>query len=220
MKVINNNSKIVCSVNSDGYYLSRSLSPRVKDGVNSTISLPLPMSCWISRLWHGIYFLDHFTTETNTSEVAISSAHGEVLLEIELEPEEQVAFHAKYLVGFSHAIKLQTCISFGVASLLANKPILQVASGPGNLIFSCSGVPEVIIGEVSEFSFSPARMIAWSPNSEFIFSGVKKSLDIYFNSIRIKMTEATPNTFIVLDSDDHKEGRSTIFSRLKEIFIP
>lgn len=220
MKITNQGSKLTCTVDNHGYYLSRSLSPKVYEDVHASVSIPHPMSCVISRIWHGLFLVDRFRSDFSSSEVSVSAAHGEHLFEIELEKNEILSFQIKFLVGFTYHTYLHTCISFSLSSILANKIFVQVARGPCKLLFCCSGVHEIALSETAKFAFSPERMVAWHPKTNFSFSGIKKAIDIYFNPVRLRIANAKSQTYVILDSDDHKESRSTVLSRIKEVLIP
>lgn len=196
------------------YYFSRKFEPH---GYPPKFSVPQPTSAPIGRLLNGCMALNKISIDQSADRVFFTGQKSEHFVEWLLEPGESAVFDYRNFVGMSDSIKLSVHISLRVSSLMLDKVIYPIATGPGKLILCTEGVPHFGDDEHTRSSMPANRLVAWQKGLRFHSESELNFIDIYFSDSYVKKSG---EGVLIMDADKRGAAKNGLTRFIKHFFLP
>lgn len=199
---------------SEKYFFSRKFEPH---GYPPKLSIPQLGAAPIGRFRHGCMALNKIAVTEHSNKVFFTGQKSEHFVEWRLEPGEAVVFDYRNFVGMSETIKLSVHISLRVSSLMLDKVIYPVATGPGKLILCTEGVPHFGDDEHTSSSMPANRLVAWQKGLRFHSESELNFVDIYFSDNYVKKAG---DGILIMDADKRGSAKNGLTRFIKHFFFP
>lgn len=196
------------------YFFSRKFEPH---GYPPKFSIPQPASAPVGRLLNGCMALNKIFIDQNSDRVFFTGQKSEHFVEWVLEPGESAVFDYSNFVGMSESVKLSVHISLRVSSLMLDKVIYPVATGPGKLILCTDGVPHFGDDEHTRSSMPANRLVAWQKGLRFHSESELNFIDIYFSDSYVKKAG---EGILIMDADKRGAAKNGLTRFIKHFFLP
>lgn len=215
MKAVIQNPFVLRIGDGDAFHYRRRFEPT---GSHPMATIPQPSQCLIARILHGAWLLSTIAGQTPACEVEFRAPSNHSFVAIELAAGEQVVINFHNFVGFLSGLQFQTHLTLNIASLTLSKILFQTATGPGILLMQARGVPRIWHDSGPIPPFSPARLMCWSPTSQFDLQGSDRAADIFLSPMYLN---AKSVQLLVIDADEpDSTGSSHLWRMLKRFWKP
>ena len=168
---------------------------------------PQPLSCIVSRLFGGAYFLSVADRKgEGAGPVVFKTGNIREFVEWELAPGEEVIFHFKDFIAMEDSVRLSTFVSFKLSTLLLGRLLFRRATGPGRLILRTAGPAETSAETDTHLSKPTYRLVCWNRGARFKLDVEKGFVDIYFSTVHLRKEHGSHAVFVAEDNEEKTYG--------------
>ncbi|MEM1078120.1 MAG: hypothetical protein AAGI09_06285 [Pseudomonadota bacterium] len=187
------------------FFMSRSFAAT---GHAPRVAIPQAAGAPLGRIFKGKYALNCVDVAPGGTPVRYTSTRGATFLEWTLRKDEAVIIDLRNFVGMESSVTLSTLLSARFGTLVLNRFIFPVATGPGRLLLLADGRTEIVSDVTNPTSLSPDRILAIDLSTRLCVDSHNGFADIYLSNAYVRPVGGGS---IVVNVDQQTSARFGLF---------
>lgn len=171
------------------------------------------------RLRRNLVFLSKIQPDRNSSNIRFQAHGGSRYVSATLGEKQFVVVSPSHLVGFSDTVRFSSHYDFNLAMLSMRRAVSMVACGPGRLILSVPGDPDIHERASQTPRVYMDKLLLFGMDTKFEIRAAKGLLDYYTSGCVVRPLKG--NLFVCDPANPPAPGMIAVLWKLiKQVYLP